>query len=108
MIRAGFTIENPTTKSRTVVLESDAETNGMGWLLEVHCVPKSRSDVSEHLHVTWTESFEIVSGSAHYKHNGVQKTAAAGEKFVVLPGQLHIHPWNACDIEMVYRQTNKF
>jgi hypothetical protein len=27
---------------------------------------------------------------------------------VVLPGQLHIHPWNAGDTEMVYRQINKF
>jgi hypothetical protein len=108
MIRAGFTIENPMTKSRTIVLESDAETNGMGWLLEVHCVPQTRSDVPEHLHLTWTENFEIISGSAHYKLNGIQKRAAAGEKFVVLPGELHIHPWNAGDSEMVYRQTNRF
>ena len=33
MIQAGFTFEHPTTKTRTVALESDAETNGMGWLL---------------------------------------------------------------------------
>jgi hypothetical protein len=26
----------------------------------------------------------------------------------VLPGELHIHPWNAGDSEMVYRQTNRF
>lgn len=108
MIRAGFTIENPMTKSRTVVVESDAETNGMGWLLEVHCASKTQSDVPEHLHLTWTESFEIISGSAYYKLNGIQKTAMEGEKFVVLPGQLHIHPWNAGDTEMVYRQSNKF
>lgn len=108
MIRAGFTIENPQTKSRTIVVESDAETKGMGWLLEVHCAPQARSDVSEHLHLTWTENFEIISGSAHYKLNGVRKRASAGEKFVVLPGELHIHPWNAGDTEMVYRQTNRF
>jgi hypothetical protein len=108
MIRAGFTIQNPTTGSRTVVIESDVETKGMGWVLEVHCVPRALSDVPEHLHLTWTENFEIISGSAHYKLNGVQKTANTGEKFVVLPGQLHIHPWNAGDTEMVYRQINKF
>jgi hypothetical protein len=108
MIRAGFVIENPLTKSRTVVVESDAETKGMGWLLEIHCAPGAKFDVPEHLHLTWTETFEILSGSAYYKLNGIQKTAAAGEKFVVLPRQLHIHPWNAGDIELVYRQTNKF
>lgn len=108
MIRAGFTIENPMRKSRTVVIESDIETNGMGWLLEVRCVPKAKSDVPEHLHLSWTETFEIISGSAFYKLNGIEKTAATGEKFVVLPGQLHIHPWNAGDTEMVYRQTNRF
>ncbi len=108
MIRAGFTIENPMTKSRTIVVEGDAETKGMGWLLEVHCAPQMRSDVPEHLHLTWTETFEIISGSAHYKLNGIQKRAEAGEKFVVLPRELHIHPWNAGDTEMVYRQTNRF
>jgi hypothetical protein len=108
MIRAGFTIENTMTKSRTIVLESDAETKGMGWLLEVHCAPQTGSDVPEHLHLTWTENFEIISGSAHYKLNGIQKRAAAGEKFVVLPGELHIHPWNAGESDMVYRQTNRF
>jgi hypothetical protein len=108
MIHAGFTIQNPVTNSRTVVLESDAETKGMGWLLEVHIAPMARSDVPEHLHLTWTENFEIISGSAFYKLNGIQKSAAAGGKFVVMPGQLHIHPWNAGETEMIYRQTNTF
>jgi hypothetical protein len=108
MIRAGFTIQNPMTKSRTIVVEGDAETKGMGWLLEVHCAPQMKSDVPEHLHLTWTETFEIISGSAHYKLNGIQKRAESGEKFVVLPRELHIHPWNAGDTEMVYRQTNRF
>jgi quercetin dioxygenase-like cupin family protein len=108
MIRVGFTIESPRTKSRTVVIESDAETKGMGWVLEVHCVPGSPSDVPEHLHLTWTETFEILSGLAYYKLNGIEKKVAAGERFVVLPGQLHIHPWNAGDSELVYRQTDRF
>ena len=108
MIRKGFTIENPTTKSRTVVVESDAETNGAGWLLEVHSVPGAKWDVPEHLHLTWTETFEIVSGVAHYQVNGIRSIAEAGEKFVVFPGQLHIHPWNAGEKELIYRQSDKF
>ncbi len=108
MIRAGFTIDNPLTQSRTIVMESDVETKGMGWLLEVHCVPHAHSDVPEHVHVTWTETFEIVSGSAHYRLDGIQSTLAEGENFVVLPGHPHVHPWNAGETELIYRQRNRF
>jgi len=108
MIRAGFTIDSPLTKSHLIVIESDVETKGMGWLLEIHCVPNAPSDVPEHLHQSWTETFEIVSGSAHYSLDGIQKTIKTGEKFVVLPGHRHIHPWNAGDTEMVYRQRDNF
>jgi len=108
MICAGFTIDSPLTKSHIIVIESDVETKGMGWLLEIHCVPNALSDVPEHMHLTWTETFEIISGSAHYKLDGVQKTIKAGEKFIVMPGHRHIHPWNAGDTEMVYRQRDNF
>ena len=108
MIQAGFTIENPTTKSRTVVLESDLETKGMGWLLEIHCPPGAEPDIAEHYHRDWIETFEIISGTAYYKLNGVQKMAQAGEKIVMPPGQLQIHPWNAGETEMVYRQRDQF
>lgn len=107
MIRAGFSFEHPTTGTRTRVLESDAETQGMGWLLEV--TRSSREpDLGEHLHRTWTETFEIVRGTARYGLGGREGTAKAGESFVVAPGQLHIHPWNATDEVLVYRQRNRF
>ncbi len=108
MIRAGFTIENPLTHSRTVVLESDAETAGYGWLLEVTCAPGAGPDIVEHFHTSWTETFEIISGSAHYSLDGVKRTAKAGESFTVPPNQKHVHPWNAGDTPMVYRQRDVF
>lgn len=108
MIRAGFVIENPLTQSRTVVIESDTETAGNGWLLEVTCAPGAGPDIIEHLHRTWMETFEIVAGTAHYSHNGVKKTAQAGESFTVQPNQPHVHPWNAGDVPMVYRQRDVF
>ena len=108
MIRAGFTIDNPFTKSHIVVLESDAETKGNGWLVEVRCPPKGPPDTGEHLHLTWTETFEIISGTAYYKLDGSQHTAQAGGKFVVLSRHAHVHPWNAGDTEMVYRQRSQF
>ena len=108
MIRAGFTMESPRTGTRTIVRKSDQETGGNGWELELHCRPKAGPDIAEHLHLHWTERFEIVSGTAYYKLAGVRKTAQAGESFVVLPGQLHVHPWNAGEAEMVYRQIDTF
>jgi len=108
VIRAGFTFEHPTTKTRTVVLESDAETHGMGWLLEVIRYSEVGSDLGEHLHQTWTESFEIVKGTAKYKLDGVERIAKAGETFIVDPGHFHVHPWNATEGELVYRQRDHF
>jgi hypothetical protein len=108
MIRAGFTITNPLTQSRTIVLKSDAETDGMGWLLEVHCAPGACADIAEHLHTEWIERFEIISGTAYYALGGQQHMLEAGGSFTVLPGQRHIHPWSAVDSPMVYRQANDF
>jgi mannose-6-phosphate isomerase-like protein (cupin superfamily) len=108
MIRAGFTIESPITQGRTIVLKSDAETNGSGWLLEQHCIPHAPPEVPEHLHLTWTETFEIIAGEAFYKLDGVQQRAGAGDTFVVQPGHNHIHPWNAGETELVYRQLDVF
>ncbi len=108
MIKAGFTFENPKTKTRLTVLESDAETNGLGWLLEVTSNSKSQSDIGEHLHTTWTETFEIISGTAKYKLDGIENTIKAGESFVVEPNHFHMHPWNASDETLVYRQRDRF
>jgi len=108
MIRAGFAFEHPKTKTRTVVIESDAETGGMGWVLELTRYSSLGSDLGEHLHQTWIETFEIIKGTAKYSLDGVEKTAKAGESYVVEPGHFHIHPWNANESELVYRQHDRF
>ncbi len=108
MIRAGFTFEHPATKTRTVVLEAEAETNGKGWLLELTRYSAAGSDLGEHLHQTWTETFEILKGNARYSLDGIERMAKAGESFVVEPGHFHIHPWNAEKGELIYRQRSQF
>ncbi|HSH78296.1 MAG TPA: cupin domain-containing protein [Herpetosiphonaceae bacterium] len=108
MIRPGFTIENPVTRLRTLVLETEAETNGGSWLVEHHSAPHAGPQIPEHVHLTWTETFEIISGRARYKLNGVQSTAEAGETIVMPPRQYHVHPWNAGETELVYRQRTTF
>ena len=67
MIRAGFTFNNPLTESRWLVVESDAETDGMGWTWEVRCLPGASPDILEHRHLIWIETFKIISVAAHYK-----------------------------------------
>ena len=108
MITKGFVIQSTRTRSRVEVLEGTEETHGWGWLLEVTCQVGSISAVSEHYHKDWTEVFEIVSGGAWYQVDGVRKTARAGESFTVNPGHAHLHPWNAGETVMVYRQRDRF
>ena len=108
MIGKGFVIENPFTRSRVTVLEGDAETGGRGWLLENRRAPHTGVDVPEHVHMTWTETFEIVSGTATYKLNHKMKTATAGDVIVMPPRLPHIHPWNTGNAELVYRQRTEF
>ena len=108
MITAGFTIVDHFTQTRTVVLAGDRETNGTGWTLEVHCPPGARPHILEHVHLSWTETFEIVAGDARYKLSGTEHTATASDTIVMPAGQPHIHPWNAGDTDMTYRQVNEF
>ena len=108
MIRAGYTTTDPVSGTRMVVIQSDAETNGNGWTIKVYCPPHAPPHVLEHLHLSWTETFEILTGIARYKLNGKKKTAHAGDVIVMPPRQPHIHPWNAGDTEMVYLQVDEF
>jgi mannose-6-phosphate isomerase-like protein (cupin superfamily) len=108
VIGKGFVIENPTTHSRVTVLEGEAETGGRGWLLENRRVPHTGADVPEHVHLRWTETFEILSGTATYKLNHETKTAAAFDVIVMPPRLPHIHPWNTGDTELVYRQRTEY
>jgi len=108
MIGAGFTTTDPVSGTHTTVLKGDRETKGMGWELEVRCPSSSQAHILEHIHTTWTETFEITSGSANYKLNGEVLSASAGDIIVMPPNQPHVHPWNIGRTEMVYRQINQF
>lgn len=108
MIRSGFVIEDPNSHVRVIIQETEAETGGKGWLLEHHFPPRVSANVPEHVHLTWTETFEIVCGSAMYQLNKERKSAFAGDVIVMPPGQPHIHPWNTGDTELVYRQRDDF
>ena len=61
-----------------------------------------------HFHKTWTENFEIVSGTGRYSLDNTEHDAAPGHSFTVRPGQAHIHPWNTGSEELRFRQTDVF
>jgi quercetin dioxygenase-like cupin family protein len=108
MIRAGFETSDPFTGTRLVVIEGAEETKGRGWVIEVHCPEGAPPAVPEHVHRTWSETFEILEGTATYRLGGEARTAVRGEGVTMPPGVPHVHPWNTGAGGMVYRQTNDF
>ena len=107
MISAGFETTDPITQTRTVVIAGALETSGRGWVLEVHC-PQGAAAFLPHVHRTWTETFEVLQGSAICRVGAEQHRLAAGDSIVMPPNVPHAHPWNAGTGVMVYRQTNDF
>lgn len=108
MIRAGFETTDPFTQTRSIVIAGAEETNGRGWVIEVHCPEGARPSILEHFHLTWTETFEILQGSATYRLGGVEHRLRTGERVVMPPGVKQVHPWNTGAGAMIYRQTNDF
>jgi mannose-6-phosphate isomerase-like protein (cupin superfamily) len=108
MISPGFETTDPVTQTRTVVLQGARETSGRGWVLEVHCPEGAAAAFIAHLHRRWTETFEILQGSAACRVGAEELRLAAGESVVMPPNVAHFHPWNVGSGEMVYRQTSDF
>jgi quercetin dioxygenase-like cupin family protein len=106
MISPGFETTDPVTQTRTVVLQGARETSGRGWVLEVHCPEGAAASFMAHLHRRWTETVEILQGSAACRVGAEERRLAAGESIVMPPNIAHVHPWNVGSGEMVYRLTN--
>ena len=90
------------------MIKGAEETAGRGWVIEVHCPEGAPPGISEHLHLTWSETFEILQGSAAYKLGGEEHRINAGAHVLMPPGVPHVHPWNTGAGVMVYRQTDDF
>ena len=108
MISAGFETTDPITKTRLVVVKGAQETAGRGWVTEVHCPEGAAPWVAAHVHRTWTETFEILQGSASCRLGTAVQTLLAGETVVMPPGIAHVHPWNTGSGVMIFRHTNDF
>jgi quercetin dioxygenase-like cupin family protein len=70
-------------------------------------VPPGGGLLPEHAHPAQIETFRITSGSARYRLNGVDGTAAAGTEIRVAAGTRHVNPWNPSGevLEFVQRVT---
>lgn len=82
--------------------------DGSGFIIETRIQPHKTPALTGHLHKTWTETFEILSGKASYRLDGKTLTAQAGDKLVFPPNVFHTHPWNTGDELLRYRQSDQF
>ena len=108
MISPGFETTDPVTRTRVVLVKGARETAGRGWVTEVHCPEGAAPWVPAHVHRTWTETFEILQGTASYRLGNAVHALRAGETITMPPGVPHVHPWNTGSGVMIHRQTNDF
>ena len=98
--------ENPPMGQRIRMLTLPGETGGRRFVLEYVNRPfAGRFAFLPHLHPTYTETFEILAGRARYLRAGKEHSAAAGDRVVLPPGVVHVHPWSDSDDELHVRQT---
>src|SRR5579859_6666135 len=98
MIRAGETIYNRVTGVRLTVCKTQEQTKGDGfeveYIIDADSEGRDVNNVWPHLHMWWTETFEILSGSGRYSLEGYQYDVKAGDVITFPPEQAHKHPWN--------------
>jgi len=102
MATPGQTLENPITGERIVFRQTARETGGRRLVID-HFLRPHTATFPEHVQLNQEERFEILSGTAVYKLNGVQSIARAGKIIAVPYGTPHRNPWNESDQELVFR-----
>ena len=94
---------------RTVhLIESDADTDYMGYTLEIREPPHLEPSIAANMHRQWHERFEIIEGTAQYKIGDVVQTAVAGETVTMPAAQFHVNPYNGGDTELMMRQIVRY
>src|SRR5919202_5068887 len=96
MFEAGDIVENPVTGWRVLIHKTERYTQGASIEIEYFDKPSMGKNVlPRHFHPTWTERFEILSGSTHYCLGRDERSAEPGDVLAFPAGVPHIHPWNA-------------
>jgi len=91
----GQTLNNPYTGERIVFEQTEQDTGGALVAFEHFMLPRTMPTFPEHVQLNQEERFEIISGTARYRLNGVEGQAHAGETVIIPPGAIHINCWNA-------------
>jgi mannose-6-phosphate isomerase-like protein (cupin superfamily) len=104
LIVPGDVLHDIDTGSHVTIIELRPD----GFIIEQMVEPNKAKSKLNHFHQTWTEVFEIVSGTGRYRLDDQVYEAAPGHSFTVRPGQAHIHPWNTGTEELRFRQSDVF
>jgi hypothetical protein len=105
MPHSGQSLNNPYTGERIIFRQTSADTRGEVVEFEHYMSPRSAPTFSEHVQLNQEERFEIISGAARYRLNGVDAQAQAGETVRVPAGAFHINCWNAGPDELHLRHS---
>lgn len=104
LISAGDVLHDPQAGIRVTLIELRPDGFIVDETIEPHKVPNTLN----HFHQTWTEQFEIISGTGRYSLDNKEYAAAPGDCYEVKPGQAHIHPWNTGAEPLRFRQSDVF
>lgn len=98
--------DNARMGQRTRLVTLPFETGGRSFVREYVNRPQmGKFAIPEHLHPTWTESFDILQGQARYRIGREEREAGPGERVILPAGISHLHPWSASDEELHVRHT---
>jgi hypothetical protein len=91
----GQTLNNPFTGERIIFEQTEQDTGGALVAFAHFMLPRTGPTFPEHIQLNQEERFEILSGIARYRLNGVEGQAHSGDTVIISPGAIHINCWNA-------------
>lgn len=92
MAQAGDEVVNRSTGERIVFRQTASQTGGA--LLEMDAFwPRPGHRAAEHLHPEMEERWELISGAACFRIDGIERQAGPGDVVVAAPGLPHL-AWN--------------
>jgi len=105
---AGQVFENPLTGERMVFRKTAGDTNGTLLEIEFFIKPHTGKGLGAHIHPSFDERFEIITGSACYMIGHDEYPATTGDVVVLPKAIAHVHPWNADNDILHVRQVIQF
>lgn len=98
MVKQGEAYANPRTGTRVEVEELRPEQ-----LVFVRRYPSASGEADPHVHLDFSQSWEVLSGTATLAVDGATQTLTAGERVEVGTGQKHQDPYNETEGELAVR-----